>query len=54
MAVPNYSYVFDFERDFDPAEAKVWMEAHWRNVCLCSGILYAALVWGGRRLMEKR
>ena len=29
MSVPNYSYVFDFERDFEHSEFKPWMQENW-------------------------
>jgi hypothetical protein len=47
---PNYSYIFDFERDFEHTEAKAWMVANWRTVCFYSGGLYLLLVFAGQQV----
>jgi len=51
---PNYSYIFDFERDFEHTEAKAWMVANWRTVCFYSAGLYLLLVFAGQQIMASR
>ena len=51
---PNYSYVFDFERDFEHAEARAWMVANWRTVCFYAAGIYISLIWGGQQIMAQR
>jgi hypothetical protein len=50
VAGPNYSYIFEFERDFEHTEAKAWMVANWRTVCFYSGGLYLLLVFVGQQV----
>ncbi len=51
---PNYSYVFDFERDFEHTEAKAWMVANWRTVCFYAAGLYLVVVFAGQQIMASR
>eukprot|EP00096_Caligus_rogercresseyi_P008951 TRINITY_DN2941_c0_g1_i4.p1 TRINITY_DN2941_c0_g1~~TRINITY_DN2941_c0_g1_i4.p1 ORF type:complete len:329 (+),score=65.82 TRINITY_DN2941_c0_g1_i4:280-1266(+) len=52
--VPNYSYVFAFEKDFEHGEVREWMGANWRRVVLLASSLYMILIFGGRYLMSHR
>ena len=54
LSGPNYSYVFDFERDFEQAEAKAWMVANWRTVCSYAAGLYLVVVFAGQQIMATR
>lgn len=49
----NYSYVFDFEENFNYETTRQWMTENWTNgFYYCTA--YAALVFGLRRLMRDR
>lgn len=49
----NYSYVFDFEDNFNYVSTRKWMIENWTNgFYYCT--IYAALVFGIRRLMRDR
>jgi len=51
---PNYSYMFDFERDFEHTDAKAWMVANWQTVCFYAAGIYMTLIWGGQQIMSQR
>ncbi|VVC34103.1 ELO family,ELO family, conserved site [Cinara cedri] len=47
----NYSYVFDFEENFEYESTRKWMAANWTNgFYYCT--IYALVVFGIRRLMR--
>ena len=51
---PNYSYVFDFEREFRHTDAKAWMQNNWRTVCFYASGLYILCIFGGQHIMSSR
>lgn len=51
---PNYSYVFDFERDFAHEEFKGWFLANWRTIITYAAGLYMLLIFGGQHYMSTR
>nr|WDS84447.1 elongation of very long chain fatty acids protein 6 [Apocyclops royi] len=54
LLAPNYSYIFDFERDFEHTEARRWMLANWRAVCSYAAGLYLLLIFAGQQIMASR
>lgn len=50
---PNYSYVFNFERNFVPQDARTWMIKNW-TISLYFAAIYLVLVFGGQHLMKSR
>jgi len=50
----NYSYIFNFEQDFEHTRVKTWMESNWRAVCAYASGLYMLLIFGGQHYMAKR
>ena len=54
VSTPNYSYVFDFERDFEHSEVKPWMVENWLRVCSWAAGLYLTLIFGGQYAMSGR
>lgn len=49
----NSSTLFEFEKDFDEDSFFKWINANW-TLSLWFASLYVAIVFGGRRYMEKR
>jgi hypothetical protein len=54
VSAPNYTYVFDFESDFEHMIYKPWMVANWWTVCAYASALYALLLLGGQAFMASR
>jgi len=54
MSGHNYSYVFNFEQDFEHSIVRVWMEENWRSVCAWASGLYMILIFGGQNYMSNR
>jgi len=50
----NYSYIFNFEQDFEHTEVKSWMQENWRSVCAYASALYMLLIFGGQAYMANR
>jgi len=50
----NYSYVFNFEQDFEHSIVRVWMEDNWRSVCAWASGIYMLLIFGGQSYMANR
>ncbi|XP_054153848.1 elongation of very long chain fatty acids protein 6-like [Oppia nitens] len=50
---PNYSFVFDFERHFDPKPRAQWMSANWTTAVYWI-TAYLIVVFGGQHLMATR
>jgi len=50
---PNYSFVFDFETDFDHRLGAQWMSRHWKTSFYWV-FAYLVLVFGGQHLMASR
>ncbi|XP_034184775.2 very long chain fatty acid elongase 6 [Osmia lignaria lignaria] len=53
VTLPNYSYVFNFEETFSPAETQQWMIKNWTNGFYYCGI-YMILIFGGQHYMSNR
>lgn len=50
----NYSYVFNFEKEFEHSVIRSWMEENWRSVCGWASGIYMLLIVGGQAWMSKR
>lgn len=50
----NYSYVFNFEKEFEHSVIRSWMEENWRSVCGWASGIYLLLIFGGQALMSNR
>jgi len=50
----NYSYVFDFEQEFEHEDVKSWMDENWRQVCFYASGVYMLLIFGGQAYMANR
>ena len=50
----NYSYVFNFEQDFEHSVVRIWMEENWRSVCAWASGIYMLLIFGGQTYMANR
>lgn len=50
----NYSYMFNFEQDFEHLAVRGWMEQNWRPVCCWASGGYMLLVVGGQAWMADR
>merc|ERR1712203_336888 len=50
----NYTYMFNFEQDFEHLAVRGWMEEHWRPVCCWASGVYMLLVVGGQAYMAER
>merc|ERR1740131_922874 len=50
----NYSYVFNFEQDFEHSLIRSWMEQNWRAVCGWASGIYMLLIVGGQAWMSNR
>merc|ERR1711971_1269447 len=44
----NYTYMFNFEQDFEHLAVRGWMEDHWRPVCCWASGIYMLMVVGGQ------
>lgn len=51
--LPNYSYIFNFERNFDQREHRNWMIKNWYQAFYFVGV-YMVLVFGGQVYMQSR
>lgn len=51
---PNYTYVFDFERDFDQEVTKGWFLDNWQTITTYAAGLYILLIFGGQHYMSSR
>jgi len=51
---PNYTYVFDFERDFDQEVTKGWFLDNWQTITTYAAGLYIFLIFGGQHYMSSR
>ncbi|XP_076361904.1 very long chain fatty acid elongase 6-like isoform X2 [Tachypleus tridentatus] len=51
--LPNYSYIFNFERNFDQREQRNWMIKNWYQAFYFVGV-YMVLVFGGQVYMQSR
>ena len=49
-SVPNYSYVFEFERDFEHLSVKPWMQENWATVCSYAAGAYVLFLCAGEVL----
>ncbi|GAB6020855.1 hypothetical protein CHUAL_003505 [Chamberlinius hualienensis] len=49
----NYTYIFDFENDFNYADKRAWMIKNWKQCFYYVG-LYMVLIFGGRHYMQSR
>nr|XP_040578120.1 elongation of very long chain fatty acids protein 6-like isoform X1 [Lepeophtheirus salmonis] len=52
--VPNYSYIFHFEQEFEHSDVKDWMEQNWSRVCLLASSVYMIIIFGGQYIMSAR
>jgi len=50
----NYSYMFNFEQEFEHSVVRVWMEENWRPVCAWASGIYLLLIFGGQLIMANR
>ncbi|XP_066991817.1 very long chain fatty acid elongase 6 [Anabrus simplex] len=53
VTLPNYSYVFNFEEEFEHQDTRVWMIKNWTNGFYFCGI-YMILIFGGQHYMQSR
>lgn len=53
VTMPNYSYVFKFEEDFDNYEKRRWMKENWMTCFYYIGA-YMIVVFGGQLYMQTR
>jgi len=53
VTVPNYTYVFRFEKEFEYQEPYAWMRENW-TVCFYYIGAYMILVFGGQHFMQSR
>jgi len=51
---PNYSYVFDFEKEFEHQETKAWFLENWQTIIAYAAGLYMLLIFGGQQYMSTR
>jgi len=51
---PNYSYVFDFEKEFEHQETKEWFLENWQTIIAYAAGLYMLLIFGGQQYMSTR
>ncbi|GFT58071.1 elongation of very long chain fatty acids protein 6 [Trichonephila clavipes] len=50
---PNYSIIFDFERNFNKDRSTQWMIEHWHYACYYV-VLYLLVIFGGQAYMKNR
>ncbi|KAK7075972.1 hypothetical protein SK128_024781, partial [Halocaridina rubra] len=53
VTMPNYSYVFKFEEDFDNYEKRQWMKENWKSCFYYVGA-YMIVIFGGQLYMQTR
>ncbi|XP_044752825.1 elongation of very long chain fatty acids protein 6-like [Coccinella septempunctata] len=53
MTVSNYSFVFNFESDFDEMKAVAWMKEHWTD-SFYYGLFYLIVIFKLKNFMENR
>lgn len=53
LTVPNYSYIFDFEKNFDFWDTQMWFKDQFPNCFYYCGI-YVALIFAGKHYMSNR
>lgn len=53
ITLPNYSYVFNFEEEFEHHDTRIWMTKNWTNGFYFCGI-YMILIFGGQHYMQSR
>ncbi|XP_071538010.1 very long chain fatty acid elongase 6-like isoform X2 [Panulirus ornatus] len=53
VTMPNYSYVFKFEEDFDTLEKRRWMKENWM-MCFYYIGAYMIVIYGGQLYMQTR
>ena len=53
VMLPNYSYVFQFEDEFDHIEAKDWFTRYW-TICFYYVGVYMLVIFTGQQLMANR
>ncbi|KAG9510850.1 Elongation of very long chain fatty acids protein 6, partial [Fragariocoptes setiger] len=51
--LPNYSFMFQFERKFDHQHTKEWMERYWHTSFYAVAI-YMVVIFGGQAYMSNR
>jgi len=51
---PNYSYIFQFESDFQHEVTKGWFLDNWRTIITYASGLYMLLIFGGQQYMSGR
>lgn len=49
----NYSYMFNFEEEFEHQDTRVWMTKNWTYGFYYCGI-YMLIIFGGQHLMQNR
>lgn len=50
---PNYSFVFEFEQQFNPKNAATWMRQHWIDSFYWT-FFYLSFIFFGRLIMNKK
>eukprot|EP00092_Neocalanus_flemingeri_P003708 GFUD01003984.1.p1 GENE.GFUD01003984.1~~GFUD01003984.1.p1 ORF type:complete len:405 (-),score=105.45 GFUD01003984.1:141-1355(-) len=50
----NYSYMFNFEQEFEHSVVRIWMEDNWRPFCAWASGIYLLLIFGGQSVMASR
>ncbi|XP_024226438.1 elongation of very long chain fatty acids protein 6-like [Bombus vosnesenskii] len=53
LTIPNYSYVFNFEKTYSYTNSLTWSRSHYPNCFLYCGI-YAVIIFGGKHYMSNR
>lgn len=53
MTMPNYSYIFKFEDEFEHTDAKIWFNRYWTGCFYYVGI-YMLVIFTGQQLMANR
>ena len=51
--MPNYSYIFKFEDDFEHIDAKVWFNRYW-TACFYYVGVYMLVIFAGQQFMANR
>jgi len=50
----DYSYMFNFEQEFEHSVVRIWMEDNWVGVCTWASGIYLLLIFGGQSVMATR
>ena len=53
VTMPNYSYVFKFEKDFDTPAQREWMRDNWQ-MCFYYVGTYMLIIYAGQIYMQNR